>query len=372
MRIGILTFHFAHNYGAVLQVYALQEFLKAQGHNVTIINYKQRYLSRIYAVFNLRRFKTRNPVILVKIIGIELLMLSRRLIRRFRFNKFISSCLNLSVPVNKKNIPQNFDLYILGSDQIWNYKITNGFDGVYFGDFRRNSASKLISYAASMELLSLSELQQEYIKTKLEQLDGISVRESSLAELLQPLTGKTIFTTLDPVFLIDSHQWDTITRRKIATKKYVLIYQVWHNKGSIRIAAIIASQLGAEIIEVPGNNISTWHVKKNHIQCMSPFDFVGLIRYASCVITTSFHGTALSIVFNRPFYAIKPDDRKNNRVTEILGKLELSGRYISGNDDPQFSGIDYTEINRRLAVLRNKSVSFIRDAMSFEPNNTVM
>jgi hypothetical protein len=363
MRIGILTFHFAHNYGAVLQAYALQECLKNMGHKVTIINYKQRYVARVHNVFSLSRFKIKSPVILVKKIIFELLVLSRRILRYFRFNKFISSCLNLSAPVDKKNIPQNFDLYIIGSDQIWNYRITNSFDGVYFGDFRRNSASKLVSYAASMELLSLSESQQEYIKTKLEHFDGISVRESSLAELLQPLTGKRIFTTLDPTFLIDGPQWDAITKRKILAKKYVLIYQVWHNKGSARIAAIIAKQLDAEIIEVPGNSVNTWRIKKNHIQCMSPFDFVGLIRYASCVITTSFHGTALSVVFNRPFYAIKPEDRKNNRVTEILEKLGLSNRNISGNDDPQFSEIDYTIINQRLVGLRDGSMSFIHNAI---------
>ena len=130
MKIGILTFHCAHNYGAVLQCYALQEMLKGMGHTVEIIDYRPDYLRMPFDVINLHRIQSRNLLRLVKSIILETLSLSQRIIRHRKFDSFIKYYLNLSRSVG---ISSDYDVYVMGSDQIWNPKITNGFDGVYFG-----------------------------------------------------------------------------------------------------------------------------------------------------------------------------------------------------------------------------------------------
>jgi hypothetical protein len=363
MKIGILTFYFAHNYGALLQAYALQEYLKSLGHDVTMINYRQKNLARNFSVFDIKRFVSKNFIILIKRIIVETLLFSRRCLRYFRFEKFIKANLNLSKEVNGKNIPDDFDVYIMGSDQIWNPKITKGFDTIYFGDFSVIK-SKKISYAASMETNFLTKEQETFLVSQLKNINKISVRESILANLLQPLTEKYIYTVLDPTLLLDTAYWDKLIEMPPINKKYILIYQVKPSYLTLDIANSMAKQLGAIVLEV-SSIIMYYKIKKNYKQCVSPALFIGLVKNAACIITTSFHGTVFSMIFKKPFYTIKVGDR-DTRVISLLNSLELSDRFLSENDSLLFSEIDYTNVDSKLEILRQESVSFIQNALLTE------
>ena len=154
MRVGILTFHCAHNYGAVLQCYALQEVLRGMGNEVEVINYCPSYLTDVYKVVNIHRVLSRNPLRMAKRSIVEVLTLSNR-IRRYRgFDRFINSWLTLSA---SRDVTPDYDVYVMGSDQIWNPSLTHGFDGRFFGDFPfPKEGRKYVSYAASMEATDLS------------------------------------------------------------------------------------------------------------------------------------------------------------------------------------------------------------------------
>ena len=359
MKIGILTFHCAHNYGAVLQCYALQETLRQMGHEVEVIDYRPDYLVKPYKWFDIHWFISRNPINAARKFSKEIVLLLTRIKRYRAFEKFISSRLNVSDRVNFDSIPSKYDIYIMGSDQIWNPYITHGFEPAYFGKFKFSKEKrKYIAYAASMETKSLGEKAQNFYKQTLKNFDAVSVREFQLATLLQPLTDKKIETVLDPTLLADSSIWNKIAKRPKINQKYVLVYQVRGEKQNIlSVANKIACQLNAVVVEV-----TSWfsiQFKRIKIQNAAPEEFLGLIKYASFVVTTSFHGTAFSVIFNRPFYCIRLDDGCDTRSMSLLKNIGLENRMITKDLNPVPSGIDYVEANKRVADLRKMSMNFL-------------
>ena len=236
MRIGILTFHCAHNYGAVLQCYALQETLKGMGHNVEIIDYRPEYLIKPYDVINFKRISS--PTILgqLKKCLLETVVLPKRLKRHKAFSRFINHKLNLSERVVEDKIPIKYDVYVMGSDQIWNPKITKGFDAVYFGDFTYAKENrKYIAYAASMAVIELDEPSKCYLSNALSNFNAISVRERQLVPLLQPLLKNKIDVVLDPTLLVNPEIWENIARSSHIKGKYVLVYQIRRDANTLRI-----------------------------------------------------------------------------------------------------------------------------------------
>lgn len=363
MKIGILTFHCAHNYGAVLQCYALQEVLNQFGHEVEVIDYRPQYLLEAYNIFNKKRFISKKYNFLLRKAIIEALILYTRIKRYKAFNKFIINKLKLSPPINNKEIPSNYDIYVMGSDQIWNPKITNGFDDIYFGQFLFTKQNqKYITYAASMEAKCLSHQEVEFYKNRLKNFDAISVREKILAELLQPLCTSTIQSVIDPTLLVNSNIWNNIIQEpKIKKKKYVLVYQVRYNQNTIKIARNIAKQIGGVVIEV-SSSISLKKIIKSK-QAVSPEEFLGYIKNAAFVITTSFHGTAFSIIFKRPFYCIQLNDGNDTRSSSLLNSLGLSDRMISINENPKPDSIKYENVYKLLNNIRKQSFSFLKDSI---------
>lgn len=358
MKIGILTFHCAHNYGAVLQCYALQETLKEMGHDVEVIDYKPDYLIRPYKVFDIHRFLSRNPYLLLKRLIKEVLLLHTRTIHYTAFHSFISKRLHISTTINGKNIPADYDIYIFGSDQIWNPQISKGFEPIYFGYLPfPKSTKKYVAYAASMECSSLSREYEIFYRNALENFDAISVRESALAKLLQPLTYKKIEVVLDPTLLIKSRIWMHLAKTPNINKKYVLVYQILHNERTATIAQSVAQQLNAMVIEI--KSPQKIYSSKHELACESPESFLGWIKNASCIITTSFHGTAFSIIFNRPFYSIALNGWGDSRSRSLLQSVGLEDRMITGENEPKFSKVDYSKANLKISGLREASLNFL-------------
>lgn len=360
MKIGILTFHCAHNYGAVLQCYALQETVKQMGHDVEVIDYRPQYLLTPYNIFNKHRILSKNPILVIKHCIREIFILAVRLKRYKAFNKFIVDRLKLSHPIIKHDIPDSYDTYIMGSDQIWNPQMTQGFDPIYFGYFEfQKGPKKYISYAASMETKLLDDKSTNFYLDALNNFDAISVRETRLAELLQPFTTKKIETVLDPTLLVDRSIWNRIALQPSIKRKYVLVYQVRYNKNTLCIAHYIANQIDAIVIEITAFPSM---FSKYKLQSSSPEEFLGLVSNAACVITTSFHGTAFSIIFNRPFYCLQLEDEGDTRAQSLLKSIGLCDRMIKSNESPKFTEIDYNdEINKRIFQLREDSLNYLRN-----------
>lgn len=357
MKIGILTFHCAHNYGAVLQCYALQETLKGMGHDVEIIDYRPEYLIKPYDVFNSKRLSSPTILGCLKKCLQEIIVFPKRLKRYKAFSHFIGYKLNLSERVVENNIPAKYDVYIMGSDQIWNPKITRGFDAVYLGDFTHaESNSRYVAYAASMAVTELDGPSKCYLSNALSNFNAISVRERQLAPLLQPLTKNKIAVVLDPTLLADPEIWENVTEGPHIKGKYVLVYQIRRDVNILRIANEIAAQLDASVVEIANPNIHTNNYK---FVSASPEEFVELFKNASCVVTTSFHGTAFSVIFHRSFYFVKLGGELDIRSENLLTTIGLGDRMITKDSSPMFSEIDYSIADMKLLQLKQFSLEYL-------------
>lgn len=342
MRIGILTFHAAQNYGAVLQCYALQTFLTGQGHKVSVIDYRNERLLEGYKCFSIKRIKRRNLLLFCANLVKEICYYLPRKKRTIAFNDFISSKLNLESTSSIVSNP--YDLIIVGSDQVWNKRLTFGYDPFYWGDFTRPALTKLVSYAASMQDLWPDD-ENSVMAEKLKHFSWISVRENTLQKKLQLLTDNKIYHVVDPTLLLSSKEWSEIATRPRISEPYLLLYQVDSNDHNEEVAQYIAKKRGLKLVclsaEVADSN--TWSLLG-----ASPSLFVGLFKYADFVVCSSFHGTVFSLLFRRPFFTMKNRRNNNSRVYSLLSSLALENHiiedYVSIEGDFEFDSVKFDAI----------------------------
>ncbi len=354
MRVGILTFHCAHNYGAVLQAFALQEFLRSSGYDVEIIDYRPEYLISPYNDISMDLTQLGNIV--------RLPLQPMRRLRRKRFSAFITEKLRLSPSsATATFVSHDYDAYVLGSDQIWNPTITNG-DGVFFGRFGRPSNSRLISYAASSEAsyegetLDLSPQQMH-----LREFSSISVREELLREQIQPLVDIPVETVLDPTLLVDPTVFERIAG-DTKSSGHLLIYQVKRDSKTTSVARRVKQITGiANAVRLtPG--VSKLDIA-NIYSAASPGDFVSLFMSCGYVVTTSFHGAVFSIIFRKQFVCVMDRSRGNYRISSLLAKLGLSNRMVYAPGDIPRDPIDYDKVYKNIEMLRNSSRAFLINAL---------
>lgn len=366
-RIGILTFHCAHNYGAVLQTYGLQEQLKLMNFDVEIIDYIPRYLLDPYlAVKPFRTCRTNcltKSLAYLKFLAKEAPFVPFRLYRRKKFSEFIINRLQLSEERFFRAFDENlkYDFYVIGSDQVWNPDISNGFDTVYFGNFRTGKEAKRISYAASMSKYNLTGQQKAELQNLLANFDRISVREDELGMYLSDNYRIDATTVLDPTLLVTPDLWHSMAEAP-RKKKYLLVYTIVLREKTMNIARRIAKERGLEIIEIVADNIVLRdYYTSQTIVCASPGEFVGWFKNADFVVTSSFHGTAFSLIFNKQFWTIGAGDGRDSRIRTLLSHIGLENRLILSEGIRSDETINYVRPNKQLQALRANSVNFLRN-----------
>lgn len=359
MKIGIITFYCSHNYGAMLQTYGLQEYLKSLGHEVFVIDFKPIYKIKTYKKSSYRYWLSRNPKMCFKRLVDYIKSKHRRNARWNNFNAFMNNRLDL-YPYHKGKDFSEFDAIFIGSDQVWSAFHTGGeYDDIMFGvGFK----CKVISYAPSCTSTSLNKQQKDYFRSHLDNLTAISVREEVFKNALQPLTNKTISVVLDPTFLAGVDVFNKISTPIEYKKPYIVLYEIIGYKQVHEIASHIAKQLDAEIIELT-NGISNKHNDATVKDEASPEQFLGYIKNATCVVTTSFHGTAFSILFQKPFYTVLQGTSADNRMINLLSKLGLQERMVAMDEKPIFSVPDYFSSNHNLSLLETESKEFIYNSL---------
>lgn len=358
MKIGIITFHRAHNYGAVLQCYALSTYLRSLNYDVEVIDYCPSFFKKQYSFFPKAilfesSWKGRLYV-LIKF----LLTLPIRLYRFKHFNSFIWS-LPLSREIRENdgdNLSKEYDIIIWGSDQVWNPRLTDEIDPVYTGKIRKRN-STFASYAASTTIQVKDEYKELY-KSILQTFDYISVREFSLEKYFKTLTTKDLRTVVDPVLLLDRERWHTISKAP-KSRDYLLVYTVPQHPNVIKIAQRIAKEKNLKIIElVPRERINS------HCYChqkVSPEEFVGFFENASFVISTSFHGTAFAIKMHKQFYTLLMGNEMDSRSLSLLKTLGIEDRGVSieNINISTKDSVDYDSVDQRLSKWVRESESYL-------------
>ncbi len=357
-KIGILTFHRAYNYGAVLQCFALQQILIESGKDVEVIDYKNNYFEETYSLnpFKIKEFKKRIKVFAQWILRMPIMLKETQ--KKKKIQKFVSTYIKLSKPYVKKELAEAnkiYNMFIVGSDQVWNSELTN-FDSSYFLDFVEQN-NKRIAYAASLGRKYLRGIEYELLRSFLPLYKAVGVREKDGGKIIENMIGIAPTSVLDPTLLISKEGWNSYLPSRIRQKKYILIYTVQKPSILLEKAFEFAQQNGYEVISF--NKLKTKHKYKLKISA-SPLEFLAFIRDAECIFTTSFHGLIYSINFNKPFFyeLSKNPINTNSRLIDICELLDIHNREIKSNELSNVS-INYEQVNRRLEKLRENSISFL-------------
>ncbi len=361
MKIGILTFHFACNYGAVLQCYALQKYLSDAGHEVEVIDYRPASVAGGYRWFDPRRFWGATPAKFWRKTSSEIKVIGGRKRRYASFDAFVRTRLNLSGPVKDTDgmslLAGDYDLIIAGSDQIWNRKLTGGTDPLYWGAFLRSGKTAMVSYAASMED-GLDGITEAEVRKYLPRFNALSVREASLAQKLKALLPHTdVAVTADPTLLLRTEQWDEISAPALTDVPYLLFYQVRKSVKAYELARNLAERKGLKLVCL---SAKVELENSMEVAAASPEEFISLFRHASYVVTTSFHGTVFSVVFRKEFVCPLVDDGKNSRQDSLLSALGLGNRIADDHACTDLPAIDWSKVETARAGMLEQSYGFLK------------
>ena len=326
--IGIITIHFAINYGAVLQAYALQNFIKSEKKvDVRIINYITYKMQKDNAIFkHINHWKD--------LFSRLLILLNYYLLKR-KENKFINF-VNTYLKLTKRyssyeqlaSDPPLFFTYIVGSDQTFN--VYSGDFKSYYLAFSSYLTKNKVAYAPSFGRFSVPEERKEQVISYLNDFNHISSRERKGSVLIQEMIGKEPQTVLDPVFLLNKETWQKLgVPIKNIHSPYILVYALIGYKKQSIIANKIKQLTRLPIIFVTHNIMLKYKSNNQIILDAGPLEFIWLFDNAQYVITDSFHGTAFSVIFNKNFYSCITFPAKADRIKNLLEILDLSNRIVS-------------------------------------------
>lgn len=358
MKIGILTYHRAHNYGAMLQAYALLSYLRNNGHDVEIIDYWPDMHRVQYAL--IKPIVGNSIISKIKCIIATTITFIRRYMRICKFEKFSQKYLNINSTIQYP-MPDwgylQYDCVIVGSDQIWRNHESDGkhigFDPVYFCQHIPKNI-RCISYAASMGIIQLNKEDKDILKNYLNRFSRILVRENSLKEAIDEL-GFDSAIVVDPTLLLSKDEWNKfLPNKRFHTTKYVLYYELVKSKEALVFAKHKAEELGCKLLIMDAK--IPLLPQRRHISYASPIEFLHAIRDAEFVIATSFHGTAFSVIFEKQFITIGLN-KNADRVQTMLHQLDIEEHY---QEHPQnIMDIDYAQVKIRFSKLVANSMHLL-------------
>lgn len=366
MKVGIVTFHMAENYGSVLQAYALTSFLENKGYIAEIIDYYFEEDYRKYDLFRWRQYLKRPQTFLVDIRSYKI-----HKKRKKKFEQFRAEHLKISkkrvISTNELKIYNNdYDSFICGSDQIWNLECTHGLNDAYFLKFVQKGKIK-VAYAPSTGAYKINDMVTAKLKNALKDFTKISVREESLKIDLEKICSREIDVVLDPTLLLTANNYRKIQKvQSDIEKKYIFIYilsGVRHNQKLINCAKQLAKETGLHIKYVTDN--INGHIK-NAENCSGcgPEEFLSYISQSVYVITNSFHATVFSILFHKEFFSF-PRNGSKSRIFDLLNMLQLEERYVE-QGSLKCEKINYDQVDKILMKERQKSIKFLLDALTNE------
>ena len=367
MKIGIITFHYAPNQGAVLQAYALQTLLESWGHHVEFIDYRPRHS------YNYKDFISKNPRLVIDKWQNQFWGYIYRHLRR-DFNKVLNIHNKRYYNINElRKAPPIFDLYIAGSDQIWNF--LERIDYPYTLDFVPHYKPK-IAYAASMGQCNIPENLHKEFQKLLSSFKAISVREKNGKDFIEYLmngSGINIAQTIDPTLLIKKEYYENIAENVIIKEPYIASYILCKQEQEhTKILRYIKDKTSLKILNLRNPDTCVrLSFAKNKI--VTPYHFLSYIKNASIVVCSSFHAVVFSLIYHKPFIVLIPSRLKktggNPRINSLLTPLGLSHHCIYNYDSNNIDSIintpiDWFEIDNKIEFFAKKSIDFLKESIS--------
>lgn len=392
MQIGIITYWSSDdNYGQQLQCYALQRFLRDKKHNAFLIKYKPTAEQKskwdklkgisIGKLLDKLSSAKRKEIAINKLLGNE----NKELNKARMFEKFRNDHLNTteieyhSIEELRQNPPEA-EVYICGSDQVWNNSLHSKNTTGWYLDFG-NPSIRRISYAASIGR-NIEKGEQSTFKTYLNHLNAISVRESSAQALCQSLGFSNVEVVGDPTLLLSANHYLSLCK-DIPKQEHPYLFMYMLNIstpeeiGWDKVSAYLqARSLDLKTVCSSGYLPARELIPDNRNILASIPEWIALIRDARYVITTSFHGMMFCILLHKPFLVMKLTNqyaKGNNRMTSLLATLGIEERIHNSSlpfDRQMENEINWTEVEKKLAALRNNSIKFIERNIKFPQNES--
>lgn len=366
MKIAVVTIHRVHNYGSALQTYATQRVLEKLGHDVTVIDYitPQRTKRQLYA----------QPPAAAGCGGIKGKLLhgakiASLMLRDISFGRFLKKHLKLTkqyiTAEDMEKDPPAADLYVTGSDQVWNSVYNKGVDRGFFLDFIPEDCRR-IAFVSSFGKDKLDEGEKEQTRRYLSRYEGLSVREDSARRILEDLGRTDAVQLIDPTLQLTKAEWLAMASGRLIREPYVLLFLLYNeDENATAYARRIADQRGIKVVKL------SWEMKAPAgvdilMTHRRPEDFLSLFAHADFVVTNSFHGLAFSINLEKQFLVVPRKDF-NSRIESLLRLTGLQSRMAGygGVDIPQ-EEIDYVPVRRVLDAEREKAKGFLNAHMGQE------
>lgn len=371
MRLGILTFHYAHNYGAVLQAYALKKCLEDMADDVCIVDYRNSAIAGVYGC----KIPKRKIFIKTRHIG--------KILDNIRWNKEIGwmesawmkqwnefeEFINITLLEGKtgfdcERIAEEligYDALIVGSDQIWNRWLTGGFDKMYFLDIPYEG--KKIAYAASTSRKEIANYELAYFAEVLQKFDAVSIREHALSKDIRQRIGVDALRCVDPSLLIQREDYDKIAWQghSLEEQPFLFAYYVTEDRGLSNVAKEVARKKGLELRELHYYQ-RKWMDSDYQFADIGPAKFLWYIKNAEAICTNSFHGTVLSILYGKELYCVY---ESNERISSLLQDLSLESRHVDMEsvDKEMEHQIDYETVGMKLDTYVSDSKNYLKGAL---------
>lgn len=356
-KIGILTHHYIHNYGAFLQGYALQEAVKKLYPNDEV--YMIDFVNKKHAVKNTLGWFRYNP----NKDSIKSYMQKIKLPRIFKKTqkKYYNLTKRIKNTEDLNNL--NLDAIIVGSDEVWHYEDIARHPMKFGYEVK---VPKLIAYAPSTGSSNVKEGIPEYVKEGMKNFTGLSARDDNAEELIKNVLGKECTRVLDPTLLYEFPEYSSKFVDYIKSQKYILMYYCDNLPDTIK----------NEIIEYANKNeykiFGAGEYKKWFTETfvdINPFEWVEMFRNAQIVFTGTFHGAVFSIKSRKNFYVYLTNPSRIKKVGSLLKQFEIEDRTMNNeNVDKIFNNIEnninYEEVYKKIEVEKNKSLDYLKKSIN--------
>ena len=318
MKICTITCSNTDNHGARLQTYALAKYLQEQGNDVSVIDYRPSYMNPSFRVFYWPGFS-------IKEWAKFFLRFPQRIRSKKRHEKFVAFS-NQHIPFTEKvyrnildlrHAPPCADVYIAGSDQIWNTFFPNGTDPAFYLDFGDKTIRRE-SYAASFATMELRSGTEEFVRKNLSRFNKLSVREDFGLTLLEKLGLRDGVREDDPVFLLSAEKWMELADGTGEGENYLLVYDFFSDPALRQKAKSVARGRNLRIFSICP--LKQRYADKN-FTIAGPESFLSLIKNAALVVTNSFHAIAFCVIFQREFLFVPRPDGLNERIEDLINRL---------------------------------------------------
>ena len=358
MKIGIITYHNAINYGAVFQSYALSKYISKSGYDVEIINYM---CPAVQAQYNYKSVKESYSLLNYFNHNITCFLHAQK---KKRFADFLSR-LPLSEELTNKDFlnGNNYDVVITGSDQVFN-PVCNGSDMSFFLDFANNS--KKYSYAASMGSVENFKKMKNDPLELLKEFNGISLRENDATTYLSECLNRRCLTVMDPVWLLSKSEWEDLAGEGRAYKKpYIFVYNLMDFKYMRDFVIKLSKDTHLPIVVANRTAIGEFQYwgKSHNASNSSPDTFLNLLLNSDYFVTDSFHGTSLAVIMekNVAIALNRGEHTTNSRFSTIIEKMGLEKRIIRDDNNPFGSPIDFIYAKNQVKNDLNISYNYLND-----------